>query len=679
MKLPVDLELSLSRRGASYTVDLCARQPASDADTHPLRNHTPLVRFDLERLSELALNPAEYGRALGAMLFADPRLAAAFAECRGAAQAQGLALRVRLQIAPDAAELQALRWEALRDPASDAPLALGEQIYFVRHLSSADWQPVRLRARGELRALVAIANPAGLADYRLQPVDVAAEQELAVTSLAAIRSTVLAGAARPTLDAIIAGLRDGPDILYLVCHGGIGAAGEGEPWLALEDERGGLARAAAADLARRVGELAQRPRLAVLVSCQSAGDGSPAALTSLAARLAEAGVPAVLAMQGVITVDTARAFVSTFCAELAGHGQIDRAAGVARGAVRQRPDSWMPALYSRLINGRIWYVPGFGDERAGFEKWPTLIRSIREGRCTPILGPGLLDALVGSSREIARRWADTYDFPLAVSGREELPQVAQFLAVDQDEDYMRGELREVVRQELLRRFTPAEVPLLADAQAPPDDLLRAAAALGAGRNLASPHRVLAGLPFPLYVNACHDSLLLSALGEAGKRPTVAVCPWNDEVASDRPPYEGEPSADQPLVYHLFGQLAEPETLVITEDDYFRYLIGFTKNQANVPKVVRYRLTDTALLFLGFRLDEWPFRVLFRSVMNEEGRNRRRRKTHVAVQIELDERQAAMPDRARRYLERYFEYEEVSIYWGSAEDFLHELAERSARM
>ena len=43
----------------------------------------------------------------------------------------------------------------------------------------------------------------------------------------------------------------------------------------------------------------------------------------------------------------------------------------------------------RLKSGRIWYVPGFGDERKGFEKWPALIRSIeaRPVHAHPGAGP----------------------------------------------------------------------------------------------------------------------------------------------------------------------------------------------------------------------------------------------------------------------------------------------------
>ena len=45
---------------------------------------------------------------------------------------------------------------------------------------------------------------------------------------------------------------------------------------------------------------------------------------------------------------------------------------VARGAVRDRPDWWMPVLFMRLKSGRIGYKPGFGEEREGLQKWPAL-------------------------------------------------------------------------------------------------------------------------------------------------------------------------------------------------------------------------------------------------------------------------------------------------------------------
>jgi cytochrome oxidase Cu insertion factor (SCO1/SenC/PrrC family) len=79
-----------------------------------------------------------------------------------------------------------------------------------------------------------------------------------------------------------------------------------------------------------------------------------------------------------------------------------------------------------------------------------------------------------------------------------------------------------------------------------------------------------------------------------------------------------------------------------------------------------------LLFLGFQLTVWDFRVFFRSIMSQEGRDRRKRFSHVAVQIDPEQEQLIDPARARNYLETYFSDTHISIFWGNAEDFLAEL-------
>jgi hypothetical protein len=172
-------------------------------------------------------------------------------------------------------------------------------------------------------------------------------------------------------------------------------------------------------------------------------------------------------------------------------------------------------------------------------------------------------------------------------------------------------------------------------------------------------------------------LLEVALTAAGKTPQAALCPWNEYIEASQEAYEDEPSPQRPLVYHLFGRLGEPDSLVLTEDDYFNYLIGVTGNKELIPEVVRRALADTALLFLGFRMDDWNFRVLFRSFMNQEGRGRRRKYTHVAAQIDPEEGRIQEPERARRYLETYFQDADISIYWGSIDDFMRDLVTKLA--
>ena len=548
-----DLEIGLHRHDPeSYSVEMRFTPPDSDAEVRLVRGDLATAQFDLAALRELALDPAAYGHALGQGLFGDAtdsEVRAAFDQARVAANSQGVPLRLRLFIGPSAPELQGLNWEMLADPAKDAALLTDEHIYFSRYLSSFDWQPVRLRPRSALRALVVIANPSDLSSYQprgvpLAPVDVAGELERARAGLADMTLVELASGGAATLKNLTDHLRDGFDILYLVCHG---ALIKGEPKLWLEGADGASDRVAGGELVTRLQELWQRPRLVVLASCQSAGRSSDeGALAALGPRLAEAGIPAVVAMQGDITMETVSQFMPVFFAKLAEDGQVDCAMASARNAVQDRPDWWAPALYMRLKSGRIWYTPGFAEEARGLEKWPALVRNIRSARCTPILGPGLAEALLGSRRELAQRWAETYHFPMAPQDRDDLPQVAQYLAVNQDPMFPRGELAEYLKQMLIERLQEEADPSNAEHRAlmeratqasapgaPLDDLFKAVGALHLMTDPAEPHRVLASLPLPIFITTDPSSLLTQALESVGKQPRVEFCRWNpaDRVAA----------------------------------------------------------------------------------------------------------------------------------------------------
>lgn len=683
MNLVADLEIGLHRREAdTYAVDFRFNQPESDTD---VRLGQGVARFDLPALSKLAPGDPDYGKALTASLFADAAVQTAFAQALASAQTQNLPLRLRLLIGASAPELHNLRWEALLHPQDGTPLCTSENILFSRYLSSLDWRPVPLRPKAELQALVVIANPSNLSDYHnLSPIDVEGELKRASDNLGNIGITQIPAASddaegRATLKNITARLRENePDILYLVCHG---ALSQEAPFLWLEDEDGKAAITPGDELVTRLRELNRRPRLVVLASCQSAGNPTMGeALAALGPRLAQAGIPAVIAMQGSVSLQTIAEFMPVFFSELQRDGQVDRAVAVARGAVRQRADYWMPALFMRLKSGRIWYIPGFGDERGAFEKWPSILRTINRSQCTPILGPGLYEGVLGQTRELARRWAEAYHYPMAPHERESLPQVSQFLAVNQYERAPYDELEEYLKEDLRQRFADQLMPEMKNGAYSLDQMIDH---IGANRRKEQPsdaYRVLAQLPLAVFITTNYNNLLASALSEVGKEPQVVICPWNDytegiETVFEREP-DYQPSVQRPLVYHLFGRLDDPDTIVLTEDDYFDYLIGVTRNKDLIPSAVRRALADTALLFLGFQMDDWQFRVLFRSILAQQGGERRGRYPHIAVQIEPEEGRILEPERARRYLENYFtKGANISLFWGSADDFVKELQAR----
>jgi len=356
-----DLEIGLHRRDASsYTIEFRFSQPSSDADVRIAADQPSQVNIDLIALNRLANTPSAYSQKLTELFFANAVVQSAFAQTLASTQSLETPLRVRLMIGASVPELHSVRWEMLLNPQDNNPLSTSENLLFSRYLSSADWRPVRLRAKGHLNSLVVVANPANLADYDLAPVDVNAEIKRAEDGMGDIPVSIVpesGSSQHATLNNLIIQLRENePDILYLVCHGRL--VNE-EPWLWFEDEVGNVARVSGSELVIRLKELVERPRLIVLASCQSAGDGLGEVLTALGPRLAEAGIPAVLAMQGKISMQTVAEFMPVFFRELSRDGQIDRALAVARGTVRQQRDYWMPVLFTRLKSGRIWYVPGF--------------------------------------------------------------------------------------------------------------------------------------------------------------------------------------------------------------------------------------------------------------------------------------------------------------------------------
>ena len=196
--------------------------------------------------------------------------------------------------------------------------------------------------------------------------------------------------------------------------------------------------------------------------------------------------------------------------------------------------------------------------------------------------------------------------------------------------------------------------------------------------MPDPHEMLAGLDCAIYVTA-HPSLLLEhVLEAAGKAPVTEVCRWKvDDSQDEWPPSalggdpDFEPSADAPLVFHVFGLLAWPDTLVVTEDDYFRFLIGVTSQRdTKVPEMVRSALADSALLVLGFGLEDWDFRTLWQGLMSQEGNNRLRRYKHTAAQVD-PAGSVVSPAAARRYLGEHFGRESnpsLDLFWGSVTQF-----------
>src|SRR5918998_6045986 len=233
-----DLEIGLHRRDAvTWTLELRFSLPHTDAETQLDVSGPLLADIDPHQLDAID-DDEEYGLALGSGLFGHG-LGAAYQTAVETSQSQGVRLRVRLVMGASATALHGLRWETLRSPTDRSTWLTNENVLFSRYLSSQDWRPVGVRPRGDLEALAVVAGPSDLgsidAGRPLAPVRVDEELVRAREGLGSLSLSTLPGSAAPTAANLLAQVRQGCDVLYLVCHGYVV---RDEPVLLLVDEEG---------------------------------------------------------------------------------------------------------------------------------------------------------------------------------------------------------------------------------------------------------------------------------------------------------------------------------------------------------------------------------------------------------------------------------------------------------
>ncbi len=310
----------------------------------------------------------------------------------------------------------------------------------------------------------------------------------------------------------------------------------------------------------------------------------------------------------------------------------------------------------------------------------TIVERLKEGKVVPLLSNALLNELAfGSHAALVQGWAHYTGYPQA-GAEHDLPRMAQYQSVNKAADGQVGDEVQVKEEYLL--FLKAALASMAaqDPQVSADrraDLADQAAEFSVSRMAhflnypglespqANPLLLLAGLPLPVYVTTSYHDFLEVALREkAGKAPRTEICRWHEGLQPISSVFEEDrdytPSSQEPLVYHLFGFDAYPESLVLTEDDYMEFLAN--SGGAIHPRVMQ-ALTQASLLMVGYSLRSWDFRVLLCGVV--KARPPGLWKTSVALQLE------ASPDE-RDYLQKYLRQVKFEVEWADAYTFIAEL-------
>jgi hypothetical protein len=193
------------------------------------------------------------------------------------------------------------------------------------------------------------------------------------------------------------------------------------------------------------------------------------------------------------------------------------------------------------------------------------------------------------------------------------------------------------------------------------------------------HQQLASLGLPLYVTTNFDNFLTRAieskLGGNGKVRRESVV-WH-EPREKREVLIPPPSADNPVVLHLFGTDQNPESMVLTEDDHLDYLARISRDQEIfLPASVNALLAKNTLLFLGYRLEDLDLKVILRGLLTYLALTKYDR-MQLAVQIETEKQDTAIQREVTDYFQRSFRQyfsskSDVKIYWGTAHQFIADL-------
>ena len=283
--------------------------------------------------------------------------------------------------------------------------------------------------------------------------------------------------------------------------------------------------------------------------------------------------------------------------------------------------------------------------------WSELVKRIGNGSLTPFLGAGISRPPLPSAAELAIELAEQCKYPFVQ--KSDLMEVSQFMATTLD-----GNAPKSAVAELFDRVK--------DPDFDSED---------------QPHSILATLPLQVYLTTNYDDYMEKALKKANRTALHEVCRWNSELRQSRTSYleEIEPTVGQPIVFHLHGHIGDPDSFVLTEDDYLDFMVNVRRHEGSgnvtglaLPPKIAALLSSTSLLFLGYGLRDWNLRVLLRALV--EAADVSTRRISVSVQIEpgddlVDELGKA---KAVEYLEKYFDGLKIRVFWGTGQEFLAKL-------
>jgi hypothetical protein len=348
-------------------------------------------------------------------------------------------------------------------------------------------------------------------------------------------------------------------------------------------------------------------------------------------------------------------------------------------------------------------------EQVGF--WPELCQRISVGQVIPIISNALFndmifdidgDQIIGMSageenpehwsieEQLADAWAEQIGFPLGERFR--LARVAMYDRVINSKDDREAKRRYLnwLKDSLL--FLAGEdnetgLDQIEELHEDCDQYSFSDIAVSLGypkpvKGWRDPLQLLARLRLPIYITTSPFDFLERAIRADHREPRTQVCFWSEEPVtyldkSHKIDYNFVPTPENPLVYHIFGLEAYPESMILSEDDYLDFLSAISADTSQekpiLPLNLRKALAQSSLILLGYRLRDWDFRIVFRGLVHATRSSLP--KFNLAIQLNPDQQGLVVSaDQVCDYLEKYFDSSNFTVEWGSPYRFIDTLME-----
>jgi hypothetical protein len=237
-----------------------------------------------------------------------------------------------------------------------------------------------------------------------------------------------------------------------------------------------------------------------------------------------------------------------------------------------------------------------------------IINAIKKGKCLAFIGAGActpfennngqevpgLPNVAHLAKKLAERcqYSNCNDF--------ELQKVAEYFLYTSSGD--RESLEKAVREEIQKTCVPRPI-----------------------------HTVLAQLEqVKIIITSNYDNLMEEELQKYGRKLTRNVYSRKNSRAAH---FNHSPILEEGevVLHKMHGTIEEHESLVITESDYISYLANLYDKDRGMPEYFRKTwIPFCTLLFLGYDLADWNFRVIWEGVLSGYAQQALRKEAYALV-------------------------------------------------